>query len=86
MQSNGGIIRIEEARRNGVRCIFSGPAGGVIGAYYIASLAEAQQPNLEAGVDRSPRDVKVLTFDMGGTSTDVSSIDRQPQITTEATI
>jgi N-methylhydantoinase A/oxoprolinase/acetone carboxylase beta subunit len=36
MQSNGGMISINEARKNGVRCILSGPAGGVIGAEFIS--------------------------------------------------
>jgi N-methylhydantoinase A len=62
MQSNGGSIRTQEARRAGVRCIVSGPAGGVVGALHMARLAAQpkQQP------------VKIITFDMGGTSTDVS--------------
>ncbi|MGH9678857.1 MAG: hydantoinase/oxoprolinase family protein, partial [Candidatus Acidiferrales bacterium] len=57
MQSNGGIISAQAAAREPVRTILSGPAGGVLGAQYAAALA---------GFDR------VITFDMGGTSTDVS--------------
>lgn len=76
MQSNGGNISLDEARRYGVRCILSGPAGGVVGARYVAALA--------AGPD-APR-VGVITFDMGGTSTDVALIDEQPQVTTEAIV
>ena len=75
MQSNGGSIRVSEARRSGVRCILSGPAGGVVGAQYVAALAAT----LGEGV-------RLLTFDMGGTSTDVSLIDGAPQITTEAVV
>jgi N-methylhydantoinase A len=74
MQSNGGSLAIAEARANGVRCILSGPAGGVIGAGYVAQAA--------LGADA----LRVLTFDMGGTSTDVALYDGQPQVTTEAAI
>ncbi|UCF27206.1 MAG: hydantoinase/oxoprolinase family protein, partial [Chloroflexota bacterium] len=35
MQSNGGIISLREARQSGVRCILSGPAGGVVAASHI---------------------------------------------------
>lgn len=76
MQSNGGNISLQEARRFGVRCILSGPAGGVVGCEYIARLAS---PPGEDGL-------KVITFDMGGTSTDVALIAGKPQITTEAVV
>lgn len=92
MQSNGGNISLAEARHNGVRCILSGPAGGVVGASYIAKLAF--QARLSTGL--SPIDdngletftplVKIISFDMGGTSTDVSLIDGEPKLTTEAAI
>ncbi len=72
MQSNGGSIRVEEARRAGVRCILSGPAGGVVGAQYVLQTLGGQ-----------PR---ALTFDMGGTSTDVCLIDGAPQVTSEARV
>lgn len=74
MQSNGGIISVGEARRYGVRCILSGPAGGVVGAQYVAERCLSRDG------------VRILTFDMGGTSTDVSLIDGAPQVTSEATI
>jgi N-methylhydantoinase A len=86
MQSNGGIIRVDEALRNGVRCILSGPAGGVIGARHAARLAYLSQtpnPMVEVKVQKG---LPVLTIDMGGTSTDVSLIDGEPQITTEAVV
>jgi N-methylhydantoinase A len=86
MQSNGGIIRVDEARRNGVRCILSGPAGGVIGARYVARLAYLDQTLNQITEDRYQKSLPVLTFDMGGTSTDVSLIDGEPQITTEAVV
>jgi N-methylhydantoinase A len=71
MQSNGGSISAHQARRHAVRSIFSGPAGGVVGAFHVA---------VAAGLDR------VVTFDMGGTSTDVSLCDGGIQLTSEAEI
>ncbi len=65
MQSDGNAIGAELARLEPVRTILSGPAAGVVGA---ASLARA------FGVDR------FITFDMGGTSTDVSLFDRRANI------
>jgi len=83
MQSNGGIISPGEARRQAVRCILSGPAGGVVGCEYVAKAALTHQPFLPKSGEG---ELKVITFDMGGTSTDVSLIDGAPQITTEATV
>jgi N-methylhydantoinase A len=60
MQSNGGIAALAAAAREPVRTVLSGPAGGVVGA---AATARA------SGFDR------VIAFDMGGTSTDVSLVD-----------
>jgi N-methylhydantoinase A len=60
MQSSGGITPAFSAAREPVRTILSGPAGGVIGAKEIARAA---------GYSR------ILTFDMGGTSTDVALVD-----------
>ena len=71
MQSNGGVIRSREARRQAVRTLLSGPAGGVIGAIETARLS---------GFDR------VLGFDMGGTSTDVSLSEGSARQTAEAYI
>src|SRR5947209_17585782 len=59
MQSNGGIISAKAASREPVRTILSGPAGGVIGAQYVARLSGFEN---------------VITFDMGGTSTDVALV------------
>ena len=74
MQSNGGNISPVEARAFGVRCILSGPAGGVVGCEYIGKLI--------APAGR----IRLIGFDMGGTSTDVSLIDGRSQITTEAVV
>jgi N-methylhydantoinase A/oxoprolinase/acetone carboxylase beta subunit len=60
MQSNGGSISATTAKAQAVRTILSGPAAGVVGARAVADLASY------------PR---VITFDMGGTSTDVSLLD-----------
>ena len=73
MQSSGGILSAASAAREPVRTILSGPAGGVIGALSVAR---------GAGVDR------ILTFDMGGTSTDVALLDatREPPTTSEGQV
>ena len=60
MQSNGGAIGIEQASAEPARLVLSGPAGGVVGAFAAASQAmESATPH-------------IITFDMGGTSTDVA--------------
>jgi N-methylhydantoinase A len=71
MQSNGGLLTASEARKQAVRTILSGPAGGIVGAVEIARLCGF---------------AKALTFDMGGTSTDVALAAREPRLTTEARI
>ena len=60
MQSSGGIISARVAAAEPVRTVLSGPAGGVVGAFRLARAA---------GFDR------IIGFDMGGTSTDVSLVD-----------
>jgi N-methylhydantoinase A/oxoprolinase/acetone carboxylase beta subunit len=67
MQSNGSAIGVKLARDEPVRTILSGPAAGVIGA---VALVRA------TGVER------FITFDMGGTSTDVSLFDGRAAIRT----
>ncbi|MGH9163314.1 MAG: hydantoinase/oxoprolinase N-terminal domain-containing protein, partial [Vicinamibacteraceae bacterium] len=71
MQSNGGCISAETAGRAAVRTILSGPAAGVVGARAIAAAA---------GFSR------IISFDMGGTSTDVSLIDEAIAVTTDSLI
>jgi len=71
MQSNGGSISAETAMRESVRTILSGPAGGAVGAYEIGKAAGYE---------------KLITFDMGGTSTDVSLIDKGLSLTVESSI
>ncbi len=62
MQSSGGITTLATAAREPVRTVLSGPAGGVVGASATARLS---------GFDQ------IISFDMGGTSTDVSLVERE---------
>jgi N-methylhydantoinase A len=62
MQSSGGSISAEVAAREPVRTILSGPAGGVVGALRVAATSGFEN---------------IITFDMGGTSTDVALCDRE---------
>ncbi len=71
MQSNGLTLNAAMAERNAVRLLLSGPAGGLWGS-------------LHAG-NRTGH-TRLLTFDMGGTSTDVSIIDERLNLTTGAEI
>ena len=71
MQSSGERLDASRAGEQAVRLLLSGPAGGLIGGRHIgASIGEPRQ----------------LSFDMGGTSTDVAVIDGEPQLTTEGRI
>ncbi len=67
MQSSGGIVPAALAAREPVRTILSGPAGGVVGAMAVAKAAGYQ---------------RILTFDMGGTSTDVALVDGEAELPT----
>jgi len=58
-QSSGGIMSVKAAKRKPVHTIMSGPAGGAMASMYIGGLSGH---------------ANVITFDMGGTSTDVSLI------------
>jgi len=71
MQSHAGTISAAQAGHHAVRLLLSGPAGGLQGAHYVAS---------KAGMKR------LLTFDMGGTSTDVALIDGKIRLTSEGRI
>lgn len=68
MQSNGGSISAATAANEPIRTLFSGPAGGVVGAFTTAQ---------QAGFNR------IITFDMGGTSTDVCLCDSKIETTSE---
>ncbi|MFZ1010557.1 MAG: hydantoinase/oxoprolinase family protein [Candidatus Sulfotelmatobacter sp.] len=71
MQSSGGITALSAAAREPVRTVLSGPAGGVVGA---AASARA------SGFER------VIAFDMGGTSTDVSLVEGTPTTANDAQV
>lgn len=72
MQSSGGSISADVAAVEPVRTILSGPSGGVVGALRAARLAGLQN---------------IITFDMGGTSTDVALCDSGAiRTTNEATV
>lgn len=71
IQSSGETVSAELAGGQAVRMLLSGPAGGLVGAGFVAGLT-----------GRS----RLLTFDMGGTSTDVALIDGVPRLTSEGRI
>ncbi len=71
MQSSGGSISVATASAEPVRTILSGPAGGLVAAQHIAALGGYED---------------ILTFDMGGTSTDVALCQGTPKTTSEAKI
>jgi len=71
MQSNGGSISAAQARASAVRTVLSGPAAGAVGAQAIANASGF---------------ARVILFDMGGTSTDVSLIDGHLGTTNESTV
>ena len=70
MKSNGGVIGTETASRQPVHTALSGPAAGVMAAIDVASNTGVQD---------------CISFDMGGTSTDVSLVNqRTPTVTLNA--
>jgi N-methylhydantoinase A len=74
MQSNGGTIGLQPAADEAARLVLSGPAGGVVGAFGVARrVLDTDTPRL-------------MTLDMGGTSTDVALCDGAIPRTAEHTI
>lgn len=71
MQSNEGYISPSRAKTEPIRTALSGPAGGVVGGFYLGQ---------ESGFKN------IITFDMGGTSCDTSLIDGKIRRTSENTI
>src|SRR5438874_3340017 len=71
MQSSGESTALTSAAREPVRTVLSGPAGGVVGA---AAMAR------HSGFER------IISFDMGGTSTDVALVDREIRTGSQAEI
>ncbi len=71
MQSSGDTVAAEQAAGNAVRMLLSGPAGGLLAARRVGALAGHE---------------RLMTFDMGGTSTDVAVVDAEPRLTTDGRI
>ena len=71
MQSNEGYISSREAKKEPIRTALSGPAGGVVGSLELARAAGFP---------------KFISFDMGGTSTDVSLVDGEIRRTNESSV
>jgi N-methylhydantoinase A len=71
MQSSGGTVGAAKAGEMAVHLLLSGPAGGLMGARFIGKQTQQGQ---------------LLTFDMGGTSTDVALIDGDIGLTSEGHI
>ena len=71
MQSSGGITALQTAAEQPVRTVLSGPAGGVVGAAAVAA---------RSGLS------KLITFDMGGTSSDVALVDGHASTTNEGEV
>jgi len=71
MQSAGGTVSAAVAGDMAVRLLLSGPAGGLMGARFIG---------------RQSGHTRLLSFDMGGTSTDVALIEGDIRLTSEGRI
>jgi N-methylhydantoinase A len=71
MQSNGGITALERAALEPVRTVLSGPAGGAVGALEMGRRAGFEN---------------IVSFDMGGTSTDVALLAGRLLVTSEADV
>ena len=71
MQSAGGTIEAQQAGEQAVHMLLSGPAGGLAGVQYIGQQAD---------------EYRLLSFDMGGTSTDVALIEGDRQSTQHSTL
>ncbi len=72
MQSSGGVLDLDGVAGRASACVLSGPAAGVIGAVHAAEASGFRD---------------LLTFDMGGTSTDVALVvDGEVQQTTDSVV
>jgi len=72
MQSHGGVAPVRESTRLAAGAVLSGPAGGVAAGRYSARLLG---------------EANLITFDMGGTSTDIALLQGgEPQLTGEKTV
>jgi N-methylhydantoinase A len=90
MQSNGGITALSSAVREPVRTVLSGPAGGVVGAAAMARLSHATSRAKDARKMRHPSRgrgfVRIISFDMGGTSTDVALVEGEARMSGQSEI
>lgn len=71
MQSSGGIAALATAAAQPVRTVLSGPAGGAVGALEIGRIAGFEN---------------IVSFDMGGTSTDVALLEGSLNLSSEAEV
>jgi N-methylhydantoinase A len=71
MQSSGVVIDAKQASRRAVNLLVSGPAGGLAAATFLGEVLGVHD---------------LLTFDMGGTSTDVALIQGRPRLTDEGRV
>jgi len=71
MQSSGLTVSAEQAGELAVHLLLSGPAGGLAGAQAVARAVDKK---------------KLLSFDMGGTSTDVALIDGEISLTNQGVV
>ncbi|WP_419633022.1 hydantoinase/oxoprolinase family protein [Thiolapillus sp.] len=71
MQSSGDTVVADRAGDQAVRMLLSGPAGGLVAAGFLGRRVGCR---------------RLLSFDMGGTSTDVALLDGEPRLTTEGHI
>jgi N-methylhydantoinase A len=71
MQSNGGITALKSAAQEPVRTVLSGPAGGVVGAAAMARHSQCE---------------RIISFDMGGTSTDVALVEGEARVSGQSEI
>ncbi len=71
MQSSGGTVDVAQAAKRTVNLLLSGPAGGLAATQFIGGMIGES---------------RFITFDMGGTSTDVALIDGGIRLTNEGRI
>lgn len=71
MHGAAGTVDVDQAADHAVNLLLSGPAAGLLGARFVGRLAGEE---------------RLLTLDMGGTSTDVALIDREIRLTSEGEI
>lgn len=71
MHGAAGTVAVDQAAEHAVNLLLSGPSAGLLGARYVGRLAGCR---------------RLLSFDMGGTSTDVAQIDGDIRLTSEGEI